>query len=79
MLSGDVLRQIGVATGGEPYRFQQDLASARAAKTTKLFFERENAMLAPWMQSGADLAPLDVFVNGAAKSKVRGRDISSPK
>ena len=77
MLEGGILRQIEVIAQGEKYWPQHDLASPRAAKTTKALLKKESANLIPWMPAGADLTPLDVFVNNPAKEEVRKKDTST--
>ena len=76
-LESDVLRQIEVAVGGRDYYFQQDLASAHTSQVAKGLLQKEGVRLAPWLPSGADIAPLGAFVNHAAKESLRGKDLSN--
>ena len=78
MLEGDIFRQLGVFMGGKPFWFQQDLASPHTAKLTKAVFDKEpRARLLPWLSSGADLSPLDAFVNPPLKEELREKDVSN--
>ena len=78
MLKTDTLRQIAtiVPPGGKFY-FQQDLASPHTAKITKEFLAENDVALAPWLPSGADCSPLDIYVNPELKKRLRGQDLST--
>ena len=76
MLEGAVLRQIEAKAQGQPYVFQHDLASAHTATATKgRRLKAEGVTVLPWMPAGADLNPLDVFVNNFPKTALKGKNV----
>ena len=77
LLEGNVIRQIDAITEGAPYVFQQDLATARAAKKTSELLKAEGVKVLPWVTAGADLNPLDVFANNAVKGAIKKKDVSA--
>ena len=78
VLQTDVFPQVAsLLEEGEKWRFQQDLASPRAAKVTKSFIADQGVELLPWLPCGADVSALDIFVNPELKKKLRGKDMSA--
>ena len=41
------------------------------------YLRSKGVELAPWLPSGADLSPLDIYVNPALKRRLQGKDMSS--
>ena len=41
------------------------------------YLEREGVATIPWFPAGADVSPLDVFVNPYLKDKLKGREIDT--
>ena len=76
MLQSDVLPQIAVhVPEGEKFYFQQDLATAHTAIRTMDLLKEEGVSLAPWLPKGADVSPLDIYVNTELKKRLRGKDL----
>ena len=59
---------------GGDFWFQRNLAPLGVAKKTREALEMECVRISPRTSAGADLKPLDVFVNHALRGEVRGRD-----
>ena len=78
MLKTDVFPQAAALfPEDEVFYFQQDLASSHTAKATMAYLRNKGVRLAPWLPSGADLSPLDIFVNPELKRRLRGKDMST--
>ena len=78
MLESDVFPQIeGVLPEGERFWWQHDLASAHTALQTKQFLATKNITTLPWLPSGADLSPLDIYVNPELKRRLKEKDLST--
>ena len=78
MLESDVFPQIeGVLPEGERLWRQHDLASAHTALQTKQFLATKNITTLPWLPSGADLSPLDIYVSPELKRRLKGKDLST--
>ena len=39
--------------------------------------ESEGVTVLPWMPAGADLNPLDIFVNDSVKNALKGKDVGT--
>ena len=78
ILRTDVSTQIAALMPiGKQWYSKQDLASPRAAATTRQCPADHAVALVPWMPGGADCSPLDIFVNPELKRPPRGRDMSA--
>ena len=76
LLGGTIFRQIEAITLGAPFWFQRDLATSHTAKITKnLIAAEKNVKMVKWLPAGADLNPLDVYVNDAVKNALKGKDL----
>ena len=78
MLETDTFPQIEArapSSGG--FYWQQDLASSHTANATKNFLSERDIKCLPWLPSGADLSPLDIYVNPALKDRLRGKDLTT--
>ena len=76
MLQSDVLPQVAVhVPEGEKFFFQQDLAAAHTATRTMDLLAEEGVSLVPWLPKGADVSPLDIYVNPELKRRLHGKDL----
>ena len=78
MLETDTFPQIEArapSSGG--FYWQRDLASSHAANATKNVLSERDIKCLPWLPSGADLSPLDTYVNCALKDRLRGKDLTT--
>ena len=62
---------------GKKRYFQPGLATPHTAASTKQFLSDEGVTIVPWMPSGGDCSPLDIFVNPELKKRLRGRNLST--
>ena len=62
---------------GDKWYFRQDLATSHTAKQTRAMLASGGVTLVPWMPSGADLSPLDIFVNPELKKRLHGKDLGA--
>ena len=79
MLTTDVFPQISTIVGEGSFWWQQDLASPHTAKITTAYLAERSVMVAPWLPCGADVSPLDIYVNPELKKRLDGKDLESPE
>ena len=78
MLKTDTSPRIAtVIPEGQDFYFQQDLAISHTAKSSTEWLGTQPLTLVPWAPSGADLSPLDIFVNPELKKRLRGKDMET--
>ena len=78
MLESNVFPQIeGVLPEGERFWWQRHISSSHTALQTKQFLVTNNITTLPWLPSGADLSPLDIYVNPELKRRPKENDLSS--
>ena len=75
LLEGSVFPQINALAPSGPSVFQHDLASARTSQEAKKVIDREGIKTLPWLTAGADLNPLDIFVNDSLKNALREKSV----
>ena len=74
LLQGAGFRQIDAIALGAPFAFQHDLASSHTAKQTIDLLAAEGVEMLKWLPAGADLNPLDVYVNDAVENALKGKE-----
>ena len=78
MLQTGVFPQVAaVSPQDEGFACRRDLASSHAAKAAKKYLRNGGIRLVLRLPSGADLSPLDIFVNPGLKRRLRGKDMST--
>ena len=65
--------------GAMEWVFIQDLAWPRDCPNTKERIKAEGVKLLSWMPSGADLNPLNVYVNNYLKTVLKNKDLKAIK
>ena len=53
------------------------MASPHTALNTKGVLAARNLKCIPWLPSGADLSPLDIYVNPELKRRLKGKDLTA--
>ena len=78
MLRQDNFPQItSLMPAGKAWCFQQDLASPHTARGAMDFIAQRGVALLPWMPSGADCDPLDIYANPELEKRLRGNNLSA--